>query len=198
MRVFFWVALFALSGCAAPSVTALKYSKQDFAAQNYGEAFNHLRKAVKYHDRRVEYALGYCYYYGIGTKPDPYYARYYISRSAWQLYRPAMRAMDLFYQPMPTFAAIARPASNPRGLSLSQNRYEHPAHRTVQTSKQRSVNLPAPQHAVKHYKSIPYNPRANRKARHKAMQKNKAALSAPRRKKITLPLPHNTHLPSES
>lgn len=93
----------AVASCAEPSSNALKDAQQSFSNQNYGYAFKKLRSAARYHDRRVEYALGYCYYYGIGTTANPALARYYISRSAWQVYAPAMRAMSLFDRPAPVF-----------------------------------------------------------------------------------------------
>ena len=150
----------AIGGCAEPSNTALKNAHQEFAHQNYGEAFGRLQKAVKYHDRRVEYALGYCYYYGLGTAPDPYYARYYISRSAWQLYKPAVAAMNMFYQPLPTFADIGRKASTPAALRLRPVGYarHNLVQRRLKSKKSRSVHSgrrakPRPQHQSKSHKS---------------------------------------------
>lgn len=159
--------LLTLAGCASPSDYAIKHARQDFAAQNYGEAFNHLKSAVKYHDKRVEYAIGYCYYNGYGTDPDPYHARYYISRSAWQMYMPAIEAMKLFDQPLPTFKNIIRKSAlatrtAKRRLAPHPHRVMHKS--TAHKRKAASVAntaLPAPaRKSYKTYRTAPAKQRS--------------------------------------
>ncbi len=95
------VVLF-LSGCASPQ-SIMRQAHQNFAQQNYGEAYYYLTKASRYNDPSADYGLGYLYYYGLGTKKDAAEARVWFVKAAKEKYQPAITALQMlrFKEPDP-------------------------------------------------------------------------------------------------
>ncbi len=72
-----------IAGCAGgPANQALLRGKQAFLQQNYGTAFIDLSRAANYADPNAEYALGYMYYYGLGTPRNEPQAYYWFTKAA--------------------------------------------------------------------------------------------------------------------
>ncbi len=86
-----------LSACAQQSLTAnsLSLGKQNFNQQNYGIALKQLLPAANKGNADAQYAVGYMYFYGLGTKADPKMAKLWIQESARQGNPAAERALSL-------------------------------------------------------------------------------------------------------
>ncbi|MCW5588566.1 MAG: SEL1-like repeat protein [Legionellales bacterium] len=91
-------------GLSACATTPLKQSYQlgeaNFKAQNYQLAFKQLQPAAAHGSAEAQYALGYMYYYGLGTPKNINLARMWIDKSAAQGLAKAQKAMALIDAPV--------------------------------------------------------------------------------------------------
>lgn len=78
--IFFYVML--LVGCASPGNRLLAEGQNAYHMQEYHTAFVKLLAAAKTGNACAEYAVGYLYYYGIGTPPNPYEAIKWFRKAA--------------------------------------------------------------------------------------------------------------------
>ena len=86
-----------LSACAPTPGQWFKKSQQEYKQQNYGQAYLDAKAAAQHGNLQATYAMGYMYYYGIGTSANPVLARQWMNRAAQRGYRPAIRALNLLY-----------------------------------------------------------------------------------------------------
>jgi TPR repeat protein len=88
------------SGCRTNSYPRTLYQEAEYDYQqgNYARAFDKLWILAQRNDPRALYAMGYLYYYGIGTQKDQDIARMLIRRSAAHNYPPAVTALKLIMQ----------------------------------------------------------------------------------------------------
>ena len=68
-------------------------AQTDFQHGNYYKAFDSLHPYAERGDKDAQYAVGYMYYYGLGTAKDQNTARYWIRKSAEQGKPAAQHAM---------------------------------------------------------------------------------------------------------
>lgn len=109
---------FFLSACGhAPSMHAKKGKSLPSAAcvgnaymQKYGCSLERIQQAARNGDPDAQYALGYMYYYGIGTVRDSQTARLWIKRSAAQGQPLAKKAESLLAQGVHLDSLHGRPA----------------------------------------------------------------------------------------
>lgn len=78
-----------------PGFYAAQY---DYANGNYPRAFQELWAPAQKNDPRALYAMGYMYYYGIGTDKDQDLGRSLIRRAAAKNYPPAITALKMITQ----------------------------------------------------------------------------------------------------
>ena len=90
----FIVTVLFLSGCATHT-SSLDRAERSYESHDYARAFKELWIPVEAHDPRAIYAMGYMYYYGIGTDKDQDIGRSLIRRASAQHYRPAIAALKL-------------------------------------------------------------------------------------------------------
>lgn len=99
MFVFLFSASFLiLSGCVSATKTSYEQAQVSYSRGYYSRAFNELLYPVQHNDPKALYAMGYMYYYGIGTEKDQNLGRGLIRRSASYNYRPAIEALKLITQ----------------------------------------------------------------------------------------------------
>ncbi len=68
-------------------------AQADFQKGNYYEAFDDLLYYAEHGNKDAQYAVGYMYYYGLGTAKDQNTARYWIRKASEQGQPAAKRAM---------------------------------------------------------------------------------------------------------
>lgn len=95
--LFIIITFSFLSGCATHS-TSLDRAEKNYYAHDYARAFKELWGPVSSHDPRATYAMGYMYYYGLGTDKDQDIGRSLIRRSAAWHYPPAIQALKIITQ----------------------------------------------------------------------------------------------------
>jgi len=78
--------------------TSYEQAQVSYSQGDYSRAFNELLDPVKHNDPKSLYAMGYMYYYGIGTEKDQNLGRGLIRRSAAYNYPPAIAALKLINQ----------------------------------------------------------------------------------------------------
>lgn len=93
------VTLF-LQGCISPKMSEeLVAGKMQFTAGNYKQSFHQLLPIAAYGDKEAQYAVGYMYYYGIGTAQDCESGLFWMKKSADQGYTPAIGALRIIEGP---------------------------------------------------------------------------------------------------
>ncbi len=94
LSILFIVTLSILTGCTS-NTSSLDRAEKNYYAHDYARAFKELWTPVEAHDPRATYAMGYMYYYGIGTDKDQDIGRSLIRRAAAMHYPPAIEALKL-------------------------------------------------------------------------------------------------------
>lgn len=175
------VIIVALLGCVSVSRRALTRAKQSYAEQNYGDMFKTLWHAGPYGDPAVEYALGYCYYTGLGISSNYVMARYYFYQAAKQSYPPAIKALALLTPQDPTFANWQHEAASTMRPVM---------HRSTK-SRSASVALPIPGHRdVKHSRE-PIHVKKTRRVYVPAVRWSRSTGTAIPVPRPALPVPHS-------
>jgi len=82
-----------LTACASPS-DKLASGQKAFKNQDYHSAFKKLKPLAKDGNPQAQYAVGYMYYYGLGTTIDKPQAFMWMEKSANQGYAPATSALS--------------------------------------------------------------------------------------------------------
>jgi DamX protein len=143
------LTLFVLVGCAhkpqakAPvtygSFANTKACKDTPFLQKYGCSLDKIEKAAEQSDPDAQYALGYMYYYGIGTVRDQQTAKLWIERSADQGQSLAIKAIKLIdHTDYPKMG----------GVSIQKGAKNYSALGVVKTASKM-----APKHAVQGHKT---------------------------------------------
>jgi len=108
MRQLLWacVCFFSLflSGCVHHTV---QEGQAAFADHHYEESFNALLPVAKSGNPNAQYAVGYMYFYGKGTKQDQKSGIYWIQKAAKQGQKDAIKALRVIDE------ASRRPAADP-------------------------------------------------------------------------------------
>ena len=96
-KIFLFAAIaILLSACAiSPGIELLKRGQAAYEMQDYHTAFKLLLASAQNNNLTAEYAVGYMYYYGIGTNRDPYLAVMWFQKAAHHHQPDAMRALYL-------------------------------------------------------------------------------------------------------
>ena len=81
-----------LSACATPSSSSYSAIERNYEAHNYKRAFQDLWGPAMHEQPWAMYAVGYMYYYGIGTEKDQGIGYALIRRAAELNYPPAIVA----------------------------------------------------------------------------------------------------------
>lgn len=76
------VMLFSLSACSVDPSISYGYGREDYAKQDYKDAFHHFMEAAKWRNANAQYAVAYMYYYGIGVEQNLPEAMYWMKKSA--------------------------------------------------------------------------------------------------------------------
>jgi TPR repeat protein len=85
-----------LQACASPKMgEEYEAGKMKFNAGNYRDSFHDLLPVAVCGNMQAQYAVGYMYYYGIGTAQDSESGLFWMKRSADQHYPPAANALGL-------------------------------------------------------------------------------------------------------
>lgn len=71
----------SLCGCMGANYY-LKRGQVEYTRQDYHQAFADTLAAAKYSNPQAQYAVGYMYYYGIGTEQNDYLAAYWFDQAA--------------------------------------------------------------------------------------------------------------------
>ncbi len=86
-----------IQGCASHNAFLYNQAIQYYSYQQYTMAFDLFAPLARSGDPNAQYALGYLYYYGLGTVEDPMKAEYWLSQAALQgqpLARQSLAAID--------------------------------------------------------------------------------------------------------
>lgn len=78
--------------------SSLDQAKLSYAQHDYPRAFNELSKAAADGNPKAEYALGYMYYYGLGTDKNAKMAEKLFRQAAAKNYLPAEKALHKLMQ----------------------------------------------------------------------------------------------------
>ncbi len=101
-----------LSSCSTPYLTVS--AENDFKHGYYARAFEKLWMPAHSGVPRAQYALGYIYYYGLGTVRDEDLARAWFRRAAECHYPPAVIAYKRLTNPeYKQYVAIQTPVDKP-------------------------------------------------------------------------------------
>lgn len=101
MRQWIWILpiIFLLNGCD-PAVKAYHQGNNAYQYGNYQTAFTHYLYAARGGVTPAQYAVGYQYYYGQGTKEDQAKGIIWLKRAAHHSYR-ARYALNLIEENKP-------------------------------------------------------------------------------------------------
>ena len=91
--IFLCVFLSTLTACATSPQQQYTNAQLAYQQQDYHTAFTKLEPLAENNDAKAQYALGFMYYYGIGTNINQQQAMDWIGKSANQGYAPAVAAM---------------------------------------------------------------------------------------------------------
>lgn len=101
MRVLQFTIIIAFSlfitSCAMQTAS-YETAKLNYVHGDYARAFQQLWFPARQNDARALYAMGYMYYYGVGTDQDQDLGRSLIRRASDMKYPPAIVAMRLITQ----------------------------------------------------------------------------------------------------
>lgn len=173
-KIFKTIKMLAIAGCCAMGLAAcamdptLSYNlgKQNYAEQNYHTAFTYLLESAKWRNADAQYAVGYMYYYGIGTQQNLPKAIKWFHSAAEQGQYKAMMALRVAKAQVPDI--------------IFDNGYKYAAPAAKPTRAERLLS----------HQHVPHHPFAKtkpHKAKHtKAKTKKLAKLAPP---KTTLPQP---------
>lgn len=103
-----------LSGCIVPiNNGTYEQAKIDYYNGNPSRAFVELWRPAQLNDPRALYAMGYMYYYGIGTDKDIDLGRKLIHVASDFQYPPAITALKIIYAPVhEQYAAFEDPRTH--------------------------------------------------------------------------------------
>ena len=107
IKKYFLISFFVyfsllLTACAvSPGVKYLKRGQAAYQMQDYHTAFQNLLASAKCDNTMAEYAVGYMYYYGIGTKRDLFAAVAWFQKAARYKQPDAIKALELIKQSGP-------------------------------------------------------------------------------------------------
>lgn len=83
-----------LTACATSPQQQYTDAQQAYQEQDYHTAFTKLEPLAENGNAQAQYAIGFMYYYGIGTNIDQQKAMSWIAKSAEQGYPPAVAAQQ--------------------------------------------------------------------------------------------------------
>jgi TPR repeat protein len=121
----------ALSGCATYSSRQYTDGEAAFHQQDYHTAFKDLIYSAGYNNTDAQYAVGYMYYYGIGTEQNDYLSRLWLYRSASFGNAKAMAALQALDRAMP----------NPQMMEQTTIRANSPLKRKPESKKIRPKRM---------------------------------------------------------
>lgn len=104
--LFVCMAISLTSCISSPGVKYLQRGMAAYQMQNYHEAFELLLASAKYDNITAQYAVGYMYYYGIGTKRNLFESVRWFQKAARYRDPQAIKALYLINHsgpPMFTF-----------------------------------------------------------------------------------------------
>ena len=87
------IFLLTLTACASTPEQQYTNAQLAYQQQDYHTAFTKLKPLAENNDAKAQYALGFMYYYGIGTNINQQLAMDWIAKAANQGYSPAVAAM---------------------------------------------------------------------------------------------------------
>ncbi len=87
------IVCIGLTGCAPTLNQIYVKSQKAYNQRNYVQAYEYARYAAKNGNVKAAYALGYLYYYGIGTQENPVLARKWMNFAYLRGYKPAHKAL---------------------------------------------------------------------------------------------------------
>lgn len=136
MLVFLPISVLLLSGCFDPT-TQYQTGRDNFIEGDYHQAFRKLEPSAQQGNTEAQYAIGYMYFYGLGTIQDQQLALQWIRAAAEKGQPQARQALaDLQHTPQGNMRAfsIQRPgALNSSGQSRHMPRRNYRANRATDT-----------------------------------------------------------------
>lgn len=90
-----FLSVFLLACASARMAEEVQSGKATFDSGNFKLAFAQLLPLAVKCSPEAQYAVGYMYYYGLGVEAHKESGLFWISQSAAQMYRPAIKAMQL-------------------------------------------------------------------------------------------------------
>ena len=115
--------------CARDPAAYYEIGKYDYALQDYHSAFENLLESAKWRNADAQYAVGYMYYYGIGTAQNLPQAVYWFKQAAQQGQPRALQALEtiqadvpdnmLFMNGMPYAGNVANSPETAQNKSVS-------------------------------------------------------------------------------
>lgn len=153
--VMIFLAIIA-TGCVKEG--AFNEGKDNFVAGDYHQAFDHLMPAAKRGNAEAQYAVGYMYFYGLGTVQNRDSAFHWMNKAAEQGQPQARQAISVLnntnYRSMDGFSmqhpgairAGSRNAtrSTARGTTYSRGRYRPSSSRSRTRTAAKPAYNPAP------------------------------------------------------
>lgn len=104
--------ILSLCSCANTPDKTLDAAESSYVQQNYGVTFATLRNSANGGDPRAQYALGYLYYYGMGTQTDPVAAIKWFTLAANQGNTAAIQALKTIQGQQPATVDSTPPSAN--------------------------------------------------------------------------------------
>lgn len=177
------VCAMGLAACAMDPTLSYNLGKQNYGEQNYHTAFTYLLESAKFRNANAQYAVGYMYYYGVGTQQSLPLAIKWFQAAADQGHYKAMMALRLAKSQVPDMifdnghkyaATVAKKTQAERLIAPARHRHHPFVHAHKHAHKV---------HAHKHVKLAKIAPpAATHPAKTKAKSKKITKLPQPGRK----------------
>ena len=90
-----FISLFTLLSACTDLNKQYTWGKENFQSQNYQQSFKNLEPVALEGNRDAQYAVGYMYFYGLGTIEDRTAALYWVERAATQDQTQAQTALKI-------------------------------------------------------------------------------------------------------
>ncbi len=102
------LATMTLSGCYNADTKAYRLGNMAFSKGNYKQSFKYYLYAARHNITPAQYAVGYQYYYGLGTKPNTFKSMHWFKKAAPQSLRAvyAIQQLNSQQQPQPWTAGL--------------------------------------------------------------------------------------------
>jgi TPR repeat protein len=128
------ILCFVSTGCSTFLQRRFQRGQHAFVQQDYHRAFSQLIEPAQYSYPKAQYAVGYMYYFGLGTQQNDYLARLWFYRAAHLGNKKAIAALSAINQAEPQPIAYVKPKKH--------------LIRKISQTRHRSIKLPLPHNTL--------------------------------------------------